>query len=556
MDAHLKPDAAPEVRQTASRLRDGDGGASAAASAAGSAASASTALHERPRRLVVFAGPHKSASSSVQEFFHRHASNGDDGRRRWSRAPALDGWTWPSNPKRGGMYQPRKAFAVLVNERTRRPDLCRLVHGSVLQALRAEPSTNLILGTEEFDRFGAAPWSHRDGIGAIRDLVGAVEGQVREVRAASAADAGAAPPPQPLSVEVVVNYRRPRRDQWVSIWRQLSRKDRKAYAQFMCPDRPSGRDNNGTTTTTEAHWRLWEYLDAVANPLGLVGAMFDELGVGSDGGVLSKVHLMDMRGIADAALDISHVIGCRVLGAKPCPNGWLSLRQDEGGGTASAGGGAAAATGNTTTALRENEKTGDPELAADQLEDMETLLRLRDCSYQGRMESLQRDGSLQIHLGESIWEDCPKLTTGPGGSVAPWNVTSTDDILELLQDQLGCGSGRLSSDLIRQWKTRYSAGKGGAGTATTDGRVGDSFNDAKHGRHGGGRRPTTEATPRTADDDASLYRAARIQSALLLTVVLLLTASLILSRRRSVLGKKHQRADGTTTRNARPAHFG
>ena len=186
MSAHIKHD---DPADETSEMRN----------SVGTSMSNITGRPHHPRRLIIFAGPHKSASSSVQEFFHLYASNHDINRR----LPAFDGWTWPWNPKRGGKYQSRKAFAVLVNERQTRPELCQKVYGSILRALKEDPSTSLIVGTEEFDRFGTTPWSHRDGIAAIRDLMALVQRQVREVEADGTKSTSLL---CQLDVEIVVNY--------------------------------------------------------------------------------------------------------------------------------------------------------------------------------------------------------------------------------------------------------------------------------------------------------------------------------------------------------------
>lgn len=98
---------------------------------------------------------------------------------------------------------------------------------------------NIIWGTEELDRFGKVPWSGRNGLLAMEKVWDLIR------------------LPQ---LEVIVNYRRPHRDQWISIWKQLTRMDGNVtYSEFICDE--------------EQYSRLWEYLDCVANPLGFVEAL-------------------------------------------------------------------------------------------------------------------------------------------------------------------------------------------------------------------------------------------------------------------------------------------
>jgi hypothetical protein len=92
--------------------------------------------------------------------------------------------------------------------------------------------------------FGAAPWLHRNGIDD------AIQGVYNIT--------------QPREFQVVVNYRRPRRDQWISIWKQLTRSEPKPYSEFICNE------------NVEEQLRIWKCLDCVANPLGLVQALLQQ----------------------------------------------------------------------------------------------------------------------------------------------------------------------------------------------------------------------------------------------------------------------------------------
>lgn len=106
---------------------------------------------------------------------------------------------------------------------------------------------NLVLGSEELDRFGKAPWSGRNGIQVIQNLAKLLNHP---------------------AMEVVVNYRTPRQEQWFSIWKPLSTLDAEiegkpdsTYSEWICTD----------------YDKVWEYLDCVANPLGLVQALLTSL---------------------------------------------------------------------------------------------------------------------------------------------------------------------------------------------------------------------------------------------------------------------------------------
>lgn len=69
------------------------------------------------KQLVLFAGPHKCGSTSVERFFHNYVS----GYNHAPKLEALEGWTWP--PIEGNIvedmsFQKHKVFNFLVTEPT------------------------------------------------------------------------------------------------------------------------------------------------------------------------------------------------------------------------------------------------------------------------------------------------------------------------------------------------------------------------------------------------------------------------------------------------------
>ena len=237
---------------------------------------------------MVFVGPHKSASSTVQEFLVQYAT----GRPRYRKLKAFQEWRWPvvkSSPIPARKQWARLAFEERENSR----------NSSFKQGLRDalneayEKASKVAVGSEEFDRFGPVPWSGRDGTVAIQEIIDWSF---------------------PVSrVDVVVNFRSPRSSQWISIWKQLMSLDEQdgkvspvTYPEWICND---GRDPLGTA-------KVWEYLDCVANPLGLALHLLETLPA------TVKVWLIDMGGVSYQGLDIAHVSACHVLGL-PCKDGWV-----------------------------------------------------------------------------------------------------------------------------------------------------------------------------------------------------------------------------------------
>ena len=329
--------------------------------------------HHQGKRLVLFAGPHKSASSSVQEFFMRYASD----KKTTSKHPSLVNWTWPYNPRRRS-YMPRKGFAPLVVE-YENEELRNILYDTLMKVWNTTTTSNsnggLIFGSEEYDRFGDTPWSHRNGFRSIQDILQLTK---------------------PDQFEIVVNYRVPRHQQWISIWKQLTRTHPIPYREYLCQD----------------DVRTWEYLDAVANPLGLVQAFRSKNW---------KTTLIDMSGVAYDKMDVAHVVACEVLQV-PCKNGWLpGLEQ-----------------------ILQNTKTGDPEMSNEQLDQMEWILRQRDCSYR---ETLESDDGLNILHRHSLWENCPS-TSSSSPIDSSRKFQNTTFLLGVLRDQIGCGDGTVN---ISNW---------------------------------------------------------------------------------------------------------
>ena len=95
------------------------------------------------RRLVLFAGPHKSASSSVQEFFMRHASDNSNSNQNRHHA-SLSDWVWPYNP-RVRSFLPRKGFAPLIVEYENQ-ELRTSIYGRMKRLWHEGTYQNMIFG--------------------------------------------------------------------------------------------------------------------------------------------------------------------------------------------------------------------------------------------------------------------------------------------------------------------------------------------------------------------------------------------------------------------------
>jgi hypothetical protein len=147
----------------------------------------------------------------------------------------------------------------------------------------------------------------------------------------------------------------------LDFWKHDSPKQK--YAKYIC----SGKHNH-----------IWEALETAMNPLKLAQT-FREQGW--------KVNIVDMKGVADKNLDVSHVLGCDVLGVE-CENGWIQGLYNK---------------------TYHDHSMGEPDLssldAKAQLE-LETMFRYRDCHYQGLLDDNKVVILQDTSLSSMLKNDC------------------------------------------------------------------------------------------------------------------------------------------------------
>ena len=355
--------------------------------------------HGNDKRLVIFAGPHKSASSSIQEFLVRYMSVNTRPKYR----AVSQGWKWPKIHSKSVKRVPeRKVFAKLVSSND--TQLQEDIFKGILDAWQQTQTQNIVLASEEFDRFGTTPWSHRDGIKALGNIVDRVK---------------------PPRLDLVVNYRTPRHEHWISVWKQLTalanrknpKSERVDYKYFICQDE-----------------RAWEYLDCVANPLGLVKAL-------RSNGWNST--LVDMGGVLDQGLDIAHASACYVL-QLDCTDGWVN--------------------GINRTLVLLNTKNRELDITGHQMQEMEWLFRKRDCAYASQLEN---DDGVRILFRHTLWKDCDFEKDAELHE----KLRNTTFLLGMLQAQVGCSAADQISFNVTQWIQSATS------TATT--RTLDATNDSR-----------------------------------------------------------------------------
>jgi hypothetical protein len=293
------------------------------------------------KQLVLFAGPHKAAGTSVEEFFYTWASGHNHNGHDKSQF-ALRYWRWP---RIYGMVanqteeeHPYKIFGHLVTEPTN-----EVLKMEILEGIRDTweiANTGIILGTEEFDRVGPEE-TKLDGLAAMRSVVGHLSVPADDV-------------------VVILNYRTPRFDQWVSLWKHATG-DGTTYEEYLCnPEHYAAR------------------IEALATQLNPLNAALIYLEQGW------KVHLVDMGGVEAAGRDVSHVIACDILNGK-CDEGDLRFHTDE---------------KPHKNALDEKEFVG---LSEEEMILSEQLLRFRDCAME---KALRKQPNFQVVMNDTVWADC------------------------------------------------------------------------------------------------------------------------------------------------------
>lgn len=296
------------------------------------------AIQLKEKQVVFFAGPHKSASSSVEKFFFKWASEGHSANH--PHTIPLQYWRWPDIDSNAGY----KAYGELITNSGSIPMSEAL---SKIQAKFDESDNGVFLGTEEFDQHGKdAEYNAMPVMAAIVDQLGVAK----------------------RNIKVVINYRAPRLDQWLSIWKHAEDKYEDAsYEVFMC-------DAHNKVEDKRVRYSM---VGAEMNPLG-AALTFLKRGW--------NVVLMDMGGVEKKGKHIVHTIGCDVLLAT-CNDGIMGTLHDY--------------MPEANSAEKEFNELSDAESAK-----VEKLFRYRDCAYQPLISKYERTGQFQAMYQDSLWKEC------------------------------------------------------------------------------------------------------------------------------------------------------
>jgi len=320
-----------------------------------SVASASESKDTSPvctgKRLIVLAGPRRSATTSVAEFFFKWARGGRPDHSQGRQYHPLSSFRWPlvygDASNNTEVEMPYKRFNHLVTDPTNEP-----LRKEILEAIKRDWEINgvntVIFGGEEFDQVGASAPVGQDAIQAVRSVVQFV-GAAEEC------------------VTIVVNYRDERFEHWVSLYSSLTQDASEPtkflpYEQHMCEEKSS-------------ELRLQE-LGTSMNPM-YISETYLKAGKWN-------VQMIDMGGVKNLGTDISHTIACSVMGGICDDDGWVKGHLDE---------------VITNKVLSRDFKS----LPKEEIVLSEKLFRYRDCAYE---EELRNNEQFSVVSNQTVWADC------------------------------------------------------------------------------------------------------------------------------------------------------
>lgn len=306
-------------------------------------------------RLVVLAGPRRSATTSVAEFFHLYARGAQPNRAHGKIYHPLAKFRWPLvygvEANKTETEMPYKRYNKLVTD----PDN-KALKQEILQAIKNDYDLGgvnaVIFGGEEFDNvlggdkgeFGFAAQKY-DAVKAVQEVVDYVGAPAE-------------------CVQIIINYRIPRFEHWVSLYSSTHEEEFVPYEKHMCEDKT-------------ADGRLQE-LGTSMNPMYLA-----ETYLMADPGW--KVKMVDMSGVEDFGSDISHTIACDILGGVCKDEGrWVSGHIEE----------------RITNKVLQADFDS---LPREEVDLSEKLFEYRDCGYQ---EDLENNDRFEIVKHKDIWADC------------------------------------------------------------------------------------------------------------------------------------------------------
>ena len=281
--------------------------------------------NEDEKKLVFFAGPHGTYENQIKTYLHK-----------WN----IHGWKWPKpNDER---QKDHNLLDLLVT------DPKRVAYDGMYARIHEawQNSTHgMIVGSEFFDQIG--PYARYNAIDVMDSLVERLS-------------------VPPDNVVVILNYRRTRIDQWISI---CQKNTVTSYRNFMC-------DSQYDKILLE---KTMDMLGSQLNPLN---AAYEYL----EGGW--NVKLIDLEGVHQANRDVSHVIVCNVLQGECDENGLFIGHESS-----------------RTTKEQDLPKLLE-DLSEMEMNKISLLFQYRDCDFQPDLRHFFQDDKLEVMFNRDLWGAC------------------------------------------------------------------------------------------------------------------------------------------------------
>lgn len=333
------------------------------------------------KRLFVFVGPHRSASSSVEEFFMKYAR----GPRPDGIYDGLKSTRWPLvyGPHTNSTYpdKPYKRFNSLItvpNKKKNDKELRQEILDSLQRDwMLADDVDNIIFGGEEFDQMKPfAGNGINTDVSATYDSVDAVREVVDYLKI-----------PSMGCVTIVINYRLSRFKHWISMYNNLNY----VPSNTQTAEDTIDTDDDTTSSTSTIDGPIKSYEQYMCGETEVDKQMrIRELGTTMNPMYLSTqflqegyaVRMIDMSGIGKSK-DISDTIACHVLTSSCDGKGWVSGHEGE--------------------PIRNAVINGKTQVEQQLIKDAELIFEYRDCAYQRELDD---HPNFKVVYHKDTWKHC------------------------------------------------------------------------------------------------------------------------------------------------------